>query len=84
MNNLKTLLTAAVLMFVALASVAFAENMVTITIGENPAPIEVVMIIYSDRDHDATVADFVKTNPQHAAIVLTGFLEPGASFQAPN
>jgi predicted protein tyrosine phosphatase len=81
MKTITTLFAAAA---IAIATSTQAEEMLTITIGDKPAPVDVVMIIYSDRDPDATIADFVKTNPQHASILVTGFLKPGATFLVPN
>ena len=76
------LLTAAILFAAPLS--ASAEDLATITVGQEPTPLRVVLIIYAQLDPGATIADFRKDNPDLASLEESEFVAPGTTFFAPS
>ena len=64
----------------ALPLVASADEMQTITVGEDGLPIEIAIILYSRVDPGATEAHFFADNPE---LVGRTFLNPGEMFKGP-
>jgi|AntRauTorckE6833_2_1112554.scaffolds.fasta_scaffold08694_3 hypothetical protein len=84
MNNLKTLLTAA-LMSVALGSVAFAEEKMSDIWLESPAHISHVFAYYKQNAPAASFEKFLSDNPQLGEVKLEDSkpLPAGTVFYSP-
>jgi hypothetical protein len=72
-----SLLTVAAL---AVATPALAEEMHVITVGADPLPIRLALILYTRVDPGATEVHFYLDNPQH---VGSTYIMPGDTFLAP-
>jgi len=83
MNNLKTLLTAA-LMSVALGSAAFADDIsLTVTHLYQDTPKQIVVKMYLRRHPNGTIVDFNRDNPHIAGLPENVWVDQGTPLRSP-